>query len=128
MEKTSSKGVRWTGRILTIILILFLLFDAITKLIKETHTLQTSSKIGWPVDSIQGLGGVLLACTILYAIPRTALLGAILITGYLGGATAINVRVGYPFIFPVIFGILIWVAVVLREGRHQSGQAMKISW
>src|SRR5262249_41521092 len=89
---TSSKGRLWTGRILTYILILFLLFDAITKAIKESHTVSSSEQMGWPVASLQPLGLVLLIITILYAIPRTAVLGAVLLTAWLGGATAEMVR------------------------------------
>src|ERR1700744_1887509 len=67
-----TKGRLWTGRIISGICILFLLFDAITKIFKEHHTIEASAKLGWPVDTLQPLGVVLLLCTILYAIPRTA--------------------------------------------------------
>ena len=105
----------WTGRILTLLLLLFLLFDAISKIIKERHTIEVSAKLGWQPDTIQILGFVLLASTILYVIPRTAMLGAILLTAYLGGAVAASILAHYPFIFPVIFGMVVWVAFFLRD-------------
>lgn len=116
----SSKGRLWTGRILTYLLLLFLLFDAITKIIKERHTIETSSKLGWQPDTIQALGIVLLVCTILWIIPRTAVLGAILLTAWMGGATACNILFHYPFYFPVVFGILVWLALWLRDERLGS--------
>ncbi len=112
---TTSKGVLWTGRVLSTLIVLFLLFDAITKVIKESHTISASAKLGWTAQGVQNLGFVLLACTILYIIPRTATLGATLLTGYLGGATAASVMTGYPFFFPVIFGILAWLGLWLRN-------------
>ena len=115
---TSPSGARlWTGRILTWLLLLFLLFDAIMKIIKERHTIETSSKLGWQPDTVQALGFVLLVSTILYIIPRTAVLGAILLTAYLGGAVAASILTHYPFVFPVIFGVLVWLALYLRDER-----------
>ena len=110
-----SKGRLWTGRVIFYILMLFLLFDAITKIIRERHTIEASGKIGWPVETLQPLGVVLLICTILYAIPRTAVLGAVLLTAWLGGATAENLRTGFPIWFSVIFGILVWLSLWLRD-------------
>lgn len=109
------KGRLWTGRVINYILLLFLLFDAITKIIRERHTIEASGKIGWHAETLQGLGIVLLICTILYAIPRTAVLGAVLLTAWLGGATAENLRAGYPIWFSVIFGILVWLSLWLRD-------------
>jgi hypothetical protein len=117
---STSKGRLWTGRILTYLLLLFLLFDAITKVIKERHTIETSSKLGWQPDTIQTLGIVLLVSTILYAIPRTAVLGAILLTAYLGGAVAASILSHYPFFFPVIFGVVVWLALWLRDDKLGS--------
>ena len=115
-----SKAALWTGRIINILCLLFLAFDAVMKIIKESHSIEGSAKLGWPVHLVQPLGIVLLICTIIFAIPRTAILGAILITAYLGGAVAIMVRVEEPFFFPVIFGILIWVGLYLRNGKVRS--------
>src|SRR5258708_1162943 len=88
--KSPSKATLWTERVITSICVLFLLFDSITKVIREAHTIEASLKLGWPENLIQGTGIILLVCTILYIIPRTAVFGAILLTAYLGGATAIN--------------------------------------
>jgi len=99
---------------------LFLLFDAIMKIIRESHSIEGSVKLGWPDSGIVGLGVLLLICTIFYIIPRTAILGAILITGYLGGAISIMFRVGEPFIFPVIFGILVWAGLWLKDEKLRT--------
>jgi hypothetical protein len=126
--QTPSKAALWTGRILTYILTLFLLFDATMKIIKEAHTIQGSTQLGWPESAIQPLGFVLLICTILYVIPRTAILGAILLTAYLGGAVAIMARAGqdgHPYIFPVIFGVIVWAALYLRDKKLRSMVPLK---
>ncbi len=101
--------------------VLFLLFDAATKIIKLPPVIEASAKLGFSADSIQGIGFTLLLCAMLYVIPRTSILGAILLTGYLGGAVATNVRADSPLfsniLFPVYFGILIWGGLFLREDR-----------
>jgi hypothetical protein len=83
-KNTISKGRRWTGLMITGICTLFLLFDAITKVFREHHTIEACSTLGWPPETLQPLGVVLLICTILYMIPRTAVLGAVLLTAWLG--------------------------------------------
>jgi sorbitol-specific phosphotransferase system component IIC len=105
---------RKAGIVISILCILFLLFDAIMKIIGERHSIEGSAQLGWPVEKVSALGILLLICTVIYAIPRTLILGAILLTAYLGAATAIMVRVGSPFYFPVIFGILVWAGPFLR--------------
>ena len=115
-----SNGRLWTGRVISWLCILFLAFDASMKIILERHTIETSAKLGWTASMLQPLGFILLACTILYAIPRTAILGAVLLTGYLGGATAANVHAGYPWWFSVVFGILVWLGLWLRDDRLRS--------
>lgn len=110
----------WVGRILSGLPALFLLIDGVMKLIKPVIVVETTVKLGYPESVITGLGIVLLACTILYLIPRTAVLGAILLTGYLGGAVATHVRVGeevFPIIFPLILGTLLWGGLYLRNER-----------
>jgi len=117
---SESKTRLWAGRILTGLAVLFLLFDGITKVVKERHVLQAAAELGYSADSMVTIGMLLLACTVVYVVPRTAVLGAVLLTGYLGGAVATNVRVGHPLfecIFPVIFGILVWAGLFLREPR-----------
>lgn len=91
-----SKGKLWTGRILSGLPALFLLVDAVGKFIKPAPVVEGTLQLGYPESVILGLGIVLLTCTVLYIIPRTAILGAILLTGYLGGAVATHVRVGSP--------------------------------
>lgn len=115
---SESKARLWTGRILTVLVALFLLFDGIMKLIKERHVLQSAAQLGYSTESMVAIGTLLLACTLVYVIPRTAVLGALLLTAYLGGAVATQVRVGNPLfecIFPVIFGVLVWAGLFLRE-------------
>lgn len=110
----------WAGRIISALPVLFLLMDAGMKFVKPPVVVQTTTHLGYPESTILGMGIVLLASTILYAIPRTAVLGAILLTGYLGGAVATHVRVGgtlFSIIFPVIFGVLIWGGLWLRDDR-----------
>jgi hypothetical protein len=116
-----AKGKLWTGRVMTGLPILFLLIDGIMKLLKPEVVVTATLQLGYPETVIVGLGILLLACVILYAIPRTSILGAILLTGYLGGAVATHVRVGDPLfshtLFPVYLGVLIWGGLILREPR-----------
>lgn len=114
------KGRLWTGRIISWLCILFLVFDASMKIILEHHSVEASGKVGWPVQTLQPLGFILLACTILYAIPRTAILGAVLLTAWLGGATAENLRTGFGVWFSIVFGILVWLGLWLRDDRLRS--------
>jgi hypothetical protein len=117
---TTSKGRLWTGRVLTGLSVLFLLFDGIGKLVMPAPVVQATSRLGFPVSLIPGIGILLLVCTVLYAIPRTAVLAAVLVTGFLGGAAAIQMRAGSPLfenLFPVLFGILVWAGIYLREPR-----------
>ena len=93
------------------------------KLVKPAPVVEATSRLGFPESALTGVGLVLLACTILYLIPRTAVLGAILLTGYLGGAVAIQVRAGssvFETLFPAIFGALVWGALVLQDGRLRA--------
>ncbi|MGH9841123.1 MAG: DoxX family protein [Blastocatellia bacterium] len=115
-----SKKMVWTGRIISALPILFLLMDGVMKLVKPAIVVETTVKLGYPESVIVGLGIVLIACTV---IPRTSVLGAILLTGYLGGATATHVRVGdplFPILFPVILGVLIWGGLFLRDERLRA--------
>lgn len=118
-----SKGSLWAGRTITALVLLFLLFDGITKVLKVPAVLAASAQLGYPVSAIPGIGIVLLVCTAFYVIPRTAVLGAILLTGYLGGAVASNARIGSPLfntLFPIGFGVLIWAGIFLREARLRA--------
>jgi hypothetical protein len=118
-----SMKMLWAGRILSALPALFLLFDAIMKFVKPEPVVKATMELGFPESVILGLGIVLLACTVLYLIPRTAVLGAILLTGYLGGAVATHVRVEgglFTIIFPVIFGALLWGGLYLRDERLRA--------
>ena len=120
---TSSRRTLWAGRVISALPALFLLIDGIMKLVKLPVVVEATVKLGYSETVIVGLGIVLLACTIIYLIPRTAVLGAILLTGYLGGAIATHVRVGDPLftiIFPVILGTMIWGGLYLRDERLRS--------
>jgi hypothetical protein len=107
------------GRIMSGLVVLFLLMDSIMKLIKPAFVVQASAPLGWPDRLIIPLGIVLLTCTALYVIPRSSILGGILLTGYLGGAVATHLRVGDPLLshvlFPVYMGVLLWGGLYLRE-------------
>ena len=116
----STKGMIWTGRVISGLLALFLLFDAAMKIVKAAPVLEASAKLGWPENVAVGIGIALLGSTVLYLIPQTSILGAILLTGYLGGATATHVRVGQPFYFPIVFGVLVWLGIYLREARVRA--------
>lgn len=105
----------WTGRIISILVILFNLVDAGMKVVEAKVSVEGSVALQWPANMVMGIGIALLIATILYAIPKTAILGAILTTAYLGGAVAVMARVGAPYWFPVIFGILTWAGLYLRD-------------
>jgi hypothetical protein len=117
----SGSTAPWIGRILGGLAVAFLILDAAMKLVPLQPVIDAMHELGFAGTSglARGLGVLLLACTILYAIPRTALLGAILLTGYLGGAVATHLRVGDPVfshtVFPVYVGVLIWAGLVLRR-------------
>jgi hypothetical protein len=113
----NSKASFITGIVISVLCILFLLFDAIGKIVLEKHAVDASAKLGWAVTTLPGMGITLLISTILYIIPKTKILGAILLTAYLGGATATMVRVGLPFYFSVIFGILVWAGAYLTNSK-----------
>jgi hypothetical protein len=113
----------WTGRILTAIPALFLTLDGVMKLVKPAPVVEATVQLGYPESVISAIGIVLLICTALYVIPRTSVLGAILLTGYLGGATASNVRMGGPLfniVFPSLLGILIWGGIYARDARLRA--------
>jgi DoxX-like family len=113
----------WAGRMISILLVLFLLVDGVGKLMKLPPVVEGTARLGYPESLILPLGILELACTVVYAIPRASILGAILLTGYLGGATATHVRIGDPFFFPIGFGVLIWGALFLRDSRLRMSPA-----
>ena len=110
----------WAGRLLSALPTLFLLVDGGMKLYQPPVVVQSTLELGYPESAIVGIGVVLLIATILYVIPRTAVLGAILLTGYLGGAVATHVRVSgavFNIVFPVIFGCMLWGGLWLRDNN-----------
>ena len=113
-----SKGALWTGRVMSALAALFLLFDGAMKLVKPGFVVEATVGLGYSESVILPLGVVLLACTVLYLVPRTAVLGAILLTGYLGGAVATHLHHGdsaFEIVFPALFGALLWGGLVLRD-------------
>ena len=118
-----SNRALWAGRIISTLPALFLFIDGIMKLVKPRVVVEATAQLGYPESVIVGIGIVLLACTILYLIPRTAIFGAILLTGYLGGAVATHVRISGPLfniVFPVILGAMLWGGLYLRDQRVRS--------
>lgn len=115
--KTQSMALQWTGRVLTGLTVLFMLFDAFGKFAKFPQVTEACTRLGIPTPQLFSIGVLLLVSTIIYAIPRSSVLGAVLLTGYLGGAVAIQMRAGSPAfetVFPVIFGVILWAGVYLR--------------
>jgi hypothetical protein len=121
---TSHRWMVWTGWGMSGLMILFMLFDSASKLALERHVVEATTQIGYPLDVIRPLGAIGLACTLLYAVPRTSILGAILLTGYLGGAIASKVRIEDPLfssvLFGVYFGVLVWGGLYLRDPQLRS--------
>lgn len=114
----------WTGRVLSTLAVLFLLFDAIGKLLRPAAVVEGTVALGWPAGMIVPLGIIQLVCLALYLIPRTSVLGAILWTGYLGGAVATHVRLGQPLfshsLFPTYIAALLWLGLWLRDRRLRT--------
>jgi hypothetical protein len=115
-----SKGILYLGYILSALPALLLVFSAVLKLMKPTQVVEGFAHFGIPESLIFKLGILELFCTVVYLIPHTSILGAILITGYLGGATATNLRLGESFFFPVIAGVLVWGGLYLRDHRVRA--------
>jgi hypothetical protein len=116
-----SKTRIWAPRIITALVGSFLVLDAVMKFVKPAPVVEAFAQVGWPLTVSVGLGVVLLSCTALYAIPRSSISGAILLTGYLGGAVATHLRVGDPLLshvlFPVYLGVLLWAGLFVRDDR-----------
>jgi hypothetical protein len=113
--------VVWTGRTVSGLVGLFLLFDGLAKVMRAQPSVEGTMQLGYPDGLVVPIGLTLLVCTAVYVIPRTSVLGAILLTGYLGGATATHVRAQDPnFFFPLTFGVLVWVGLFLRDDRLRA--------
>ena len=117
---TVSKRALWAGRVISTLPVLMLLMSAGMKFAKPPLVVEGFTKMGYPERLSLVLGILELACTILYVIPQTAVFGAILLTGYLGGATATHVRIGDPFFMPVLLGVLVWLGLYLRDLRLRA--------
>lgn len=115
-----SKIALWTGWIMSVLPVLMLVMSAVMKFLKPQPVLDGFTHLGFPEKLATPLGIVELTCTVLYLIPQTAVLGAILLTGYLGGAICTHVRVGDPFHTVVIFGVLVWGGLFLRDPRLRA--------
>jgi hypothetical protein len=118
------KSISWTGWVFTILPVLFLLLDTTMKLMKLKVVTDTMGPLGYADDLARPIGIILLLCVILYVIPWTAVLGAVLLTGYLGGAVATNFRVGNPLythiLFPIYVAIFLWIGLLLRDRRLRA--------
>lgn len=115
-----SKTVLWAGWVMSALPVLMLLFSGVMKLMQPAAVVEGFVHLGYPASLALGLGGIELACVVVYLIPRTSVLGAILLTGYLGGATATHLRIGEPFIIPIILGVLVWGGLYLRDSRLRA--------
>jgi hypothetical protein len=118
-----SKVQLWTGRIMSSLAALFLMVDGVIKLLKPPVVVKATVQLGYAESAIVGIGATLLVCTLLYIVPRASTVGAILLTGYLGGAVASNVRAGTPLfnmLFPMIIAALVWGGLWLRDLRVRN--------
>ena len=125
-EPAPSSAALWTGRVMSAIVILFLIFDAVIKLIPIAPVIDSMAELGYPATTgiARSLGVITLVCALLYAWPRSAVLGAILMTGLLGGAIATHLRVGSPvfthLLFGLYLGLLAWGGLFLRDPRLRA--------
>ncbi len=120
---SAGKMTVWAGRIMSSFVGSFLLFDCVIKLLELAPAVQATTQLGYSADVIFGIGVLQLVCLAVYAFPRTSLLGAILLTGYLGGAVATHVRAGsgiFSLVFPIMMGALIWGGLLLRDDELRA--------
>ena len=119
-ENSTAKWKARTGWVLTVLSGLFLIFDGVGKILLPPQVTEACVRLGFPVERITGVGILLLVFTLVYLIPRTAVLGAVLLTAFLGGAVAIQLRAGSPVfetVFPVLFAMIVWGGIYLRDAR-----------
>lgn len=121
---TPSKAAIWGGRVMSGLPLAFLLFDAIGKLVKPAPVVEGTVALGFSPSVIVPLGVIMMVCWVLSVVPRTAVLGTILFTGYLGGAVCTHVRMGNPLfshtLFPIYFGVMLWGGLWLRDPRVRA--------
>lgn len=119
-----SRAAVWGGRVMSGLACLFLAFDAAMKVMQVPEAVQGTTDLGYPAGVLLWLGIVQVVCLVLYLVPRTAVLGVVLWTGYLGGAIATHVRVGHPWathtLFPVYVAVLLWGGLWLRDRRVRA--------
>ena len=115
-----SKKMLWAGYIMSALPVGLLLFSSVMKLMKLAPVMEGFARFGYPESLILGIGILELSCTVVYVIPQTTILGAILLTGYLGGATATHMRIGEPFFMPIVLGMLVWGGLYLRDDRLRA--------
>lgn len=115
-----SKGLLWTSYVLSGLPVLMLTVSGVMKFVQPAGMDAEFARLGWPIEKAVTLGAIELACTLLYAIPRTAVLGAILLAGYLGGAVATHLRFGDLWYMPLAVGIVLWLGLWLREPRLKA--------
>jgi hypothetical protein len=119
-----SGRAQWTGRVISGLAVAFLIFDCAGKLFEVQPVIDGTKQLGYPPDIVFGLGVTLLSCVVAYLIPRTSVLGAVFLTGYLGGAVATHVRVGSPLfthiLFPTYLAALLWGGLMLRDARLRA--------
>jgi uncharacterized membrane protein YphA (DoxX/SURF4 family) len=116
----ASKWMFWTGIVLSVLPVAMLVFSGVMKLMKPPELVEEFARLGYPENLAIAIGVLEIACTVVYAFPRTAVLGAILLTGYLGGATATHVRIGDPFWPPIVGGVVVWLGLYLRDARLRA--------
>ncbi len=118
---TRPNATLWTGRVLSAWIVLFMIFDGVMKLIKPQVVVSAMAELGYPDDLTLGLGVLGLVCTFFYAIPRTSIFGAILLTGYLGGAISAKARIEETsLLFAVAMGVIAWAGLYFRDGRLRA--------
>jgi hypothetical protein len=119
----SAKVSIWVGRVLSALAILFLAFDGVIKVLNLPPAVEATTQLGYPAGLVVAIGLIELACLAVYSLPRTAFVGALLLTGYLGGAVATQVRAEaplFPVVFPLIIGALVWGGLALRDARLRA--------
>lgn len=127
---TGSRKALWAGRVMSGLALLFLAFDTLGKVLQLAPFVQGTTELGFAASAVLWLGLIQLACVVLYALPRTAVLGAILLTGWFGGAIATHVRLGNPLfshtLFPIYVAVLVWGGLCLRSGRVRDFLLMRV--
>ena len=122
--RSGSTRTAWTGRIMSGLAVAFLIFDSLGKLLQVQPVIDGTKQLGYSPDLVFGLGVTLISCVLAYLVPWTSVLGAVLLTGYLGGAVATHVRVGNPLVthvlFPTYIAALLWGGLMLRDARLRA--------